>query len=190
MPPTDLRHLNKNWKCWFSRKSKRWVPGEKPLWAENSLRNRHSEGKVKGTSDAREAKVRETGDGTSPPFSLAREFPSPFLSNPCLSGWVGERTQNKLSPHIASPRGLEPGGRRVLSPPYHDGYFLFLNSPIGSFFLVLFFVSHWVWRSHRLFSEEILMKRKNIFVLAAARVKLFKTTRNKSFCLFADLFSL
>lgn len=147
------------WQCWFSRIAKRWVPGEKPLRAENSLRGRLSEGKVKGSSDAREARSACEGGGTYPPFSLAREFPSPFLSNPCLSGWVEKRTQKKLSPHIAT-RWLEPGGRRVFPPPFHDCYFLLLNSPIGSFVLVLFFVSHWVWRSHRLFSEEILIKRK------------------------------
>ena len=170
------------WQCWFSRRAKRCVPGEKPLRAENSLRGRLSAGKVKGTSDAREARSACEG------LSLAREFPSPFLSNVCFSGWVEARTRNKLSPRIGSTRGNEPGGRGVLPPPRHDGCFLFLNSPIGSFVPVLFFVSHWVWRSHQLFSEEILIKIKTYLCLPLHA--LFKTTRNKSFCLFADRFSL
>ena len=153
---TDLRHLNKNLTVLVSRRAKRWVPGEKPLRAENSLQGRLSEGKVKGIRTSSKC-VR--GEGTSPPFSLARELPSPFLSN-VYSCLVEKKTQNKLSPHIASTRWLKQGGRRMPPPPRHDCYFLFLNSPIGSFVLVLFFVSHWVWRSHRLFSEEILIKRQ------------------------------
>ena len=155
---------------------------------ENSLRGRFSEGKVKGTSDAREARSRcEWGGNLSSLLPRVR-IPFAFLSNPCFSGWVEKRTQNKLSPHIASTRGLEPGGRRVLPPLCHDCYLLFSKLTNRKFrscsflrvSLSLAISSTFLWRNPN--------KKKNIFVLAAARLKLFKTTRKKSFCLFADRF--
>ena len=182
---TDLRHLNKNLTVLVSRRAKRWVPGEKPLRAENSLQGRLSEGKVKGIRTSSKC-VR--GEGTSPPFSLAREFPSPFLSNPCLSGWVGERTQNKLSPHIASPTRTRTRWQ-ASAPTTVPRWLLPLSKLTNRKFrscsflrvsLSLAISSTFLWRNPN--------KKTNIFVLAVARLKLFKTTRNKSFCLFADLF--
>ena len=106
---------------------------------------------------ARSAKCVRGGGNFSSLLPRAR-IPFPFPSERLLM--LSRKKNPKLSPHIASQRGLEPGGRRVLPPLCHDGYFLFLNSPIESSVLVPFFVSHWVWRSHRLFSEEILIKGK------------------------------
>lgn len=103
MPPTDLRHLNKNWKCWFSRKSKRWVPGEKPLWAENSLRNRHSEGKVKGTSDAREAQSAWDGGGNLSSLLPRARIPFPFPFEPLLIRLSRRENPKQTQPTYSVP---------------------------------------------------------------------------------------
>ena len=178
------------WKCWFSRKSKRWVPGEKPLWAENSLRNRHSEGKVKGTSDAREAQSAWDGGGNLSSLLPRARIPFPFPFEPLLirlsrrenpkqtqptySVPTRTRTRWQASAPTTAPRLLLPLST-LTNRKFRSCSFLRVS-------LSLAISSTFLWRNPN--------KKKNIFVLAAAQLKLFKTTRNKSFCLFADLFFL
>lgn len=176
------------WQCWFSRIAKRWVPGEKPLRAENSLRGWLSEGRVKGSSDARETRSAcERGGNLSSLLSRARiAFPFPFerlllrlsrkenpkQTQPTYSIHTGTRTRWQASAPTTVPRWLLPLSK-LTNRKFRSCSFLRVS-------LSLAISSTFLWRNPN--------KRKNIYVLAAIRLKRLKTTRNKSFCLFADLF--
>ena len=186
MSPTDLRHLNKNLTVLVSRIAKRWLPGQKPLRAENSLQGRLSEGKVKGTSD--ELEVRARGGNLSSLLPRARiPFPFPFerllmlsrkenpkQTQPTYSVHTVTRTRWQASAPTTASRLLLPLSK-LTNRKFRSCSFLRVS-------LSLAISSTFLWRNPN--------KKKNIFVLAAAQLKLFKTTRNKSFCLFADLFFL
>ena len=157
---------------------------------ENSLRGRFSEGKVKGISDAREApSTCEGGGNHSSLLPRARiPFPFPFerlllrlsrkenpkQTQPTYSVHTGTRTRWQASAPPTVPRWLLPFSK-LTNRKFRSCSFLRVS-------LSLAISSTFLWRNPN--------KNICIFVLAATRLKLFKTTRNKSFCLFADLFFL
>ena len=164
---------------------------QKPVSSENSLRGRFSEGKVKGTSDARETQSTcEEGGNLSPLLPRARiPFPFPFerlllrlsrkenpkQTQPTYSVHTGTRNRWQASATPTTvPRWLLPLSK-LTNLKFRSCSFLRVS-------LSLAISSTFLWRNPN--------KKKNIFVLAATRLKLFKTTRNKSFCLLADLFFL
>jgi len=175
------------WQRWFSRIAKRWVPGEKPLPAENSLSGRLSEGKVKGSSDPRETgSARKVGGNLSSllpraripfPISFARLLlrlrrkENPKQTQPTYSVHTGTRTKWQASAPFTAPRWLLPLPK-LTNRKFRSCSFLRVS-------LSLAISSTFLWRNPN--------KKKKIFVLTASRLKL-KTTRNKSLCLFADLF--